>query len=127
MQSEKTKRKKRVAVVAALFIILGTAYGILVSVVHYGIPCIFHEITGLKCPGCGITSGIVCLMHFDFYGALRNNAFIFLIIPYILTVFIHTSLEYIRTGKYRLSTGKSFIDITFLVMLLLWGIFRNIF
>lgn len=127
MQNEKFTRKKRVAVVAALFIIFGTAYGILVSVLHFGIPCIFYEIIGLKCSGCGITSGIVCLMHFDFLGALRSNAFLFVIIPYILLVFVHTSKEYIRTGKYRLGTGKSFIDITFLVLLVLWGIFRNIF
>lgn len=126
MQNEKSKRKKGVALVAALFIICGTAYGILVSVVHFGIPCIFHEITGLKCPGCGITGGIVRIMHFDFYGAFQSNAFLFLIIPYVLLVFIHTSKEYILTGKYKLGTGKNLIDITFLILLVLWGIFRNI-
>lgn len=126
MQSEKSRRKKRVALVAALFVICGIAYGVLVSFIHFGIPCVFYEITGLKCPGCGITSGMVRLMHFDFVGAFQCNAFLYLIIPYILLVFIHTAREYILMGKYRLGTGKSFIDITFLVLLVLWGIFRNI-
>jgi hypothetical protein len=35
--------------------------------------CLFRLISGLPCPGCGITHSIISLMHFDFAAAWHNN------------------------------------------------------
>jgi hypothetical protein len=36
--------------------------------------CQFHRLTGLNCPGCGMTRAVYALLHGDFMMALRDNA-----------------------------------------------------
>jgi hypothetical protein len=36
--------------------------------------CPFHALTGLNCPGCGMTRSLHALLHADFLAALRDNA-----------------------------------------------------
>ena len=50
----------------------------------FSIPCLFHELTGLYCPGCGITRMIFSILQFDFYQAFRWNIFLFILIPIFL-------------------------------------------
>lgn len=126
MKTEIKQRIKRVALLAALFIIIGILYAVIISLLNFGIPCVFYKITGLRCPGCGMTRSILALIKFDVYGAIKYNAFSFFIIAYILCAFVCTSKEYILYGKYRLNAGKEFISIIFLVLLLLWFVVRNI-
>jgi hypothetical protein len=35
--------------------------------------CLFHEKTGLFCPGCGATRSALALSNGDWFGAMRNN------------------------------------------------------
>jgi hypothetical protein len=46
-----------------------------------GMPCIFHSLTGLHCPGCGATRAAHRLLHGDLAGALRMNALAVLALP----------------------------------------------
>jgi hypothetical protein len=42
--------------------------------------CLFHQMTGLNCPGCGMTRALYALLHGNFPLALKDNAlFIFTI------------------------------------------------
>ena len=67
------------------FILAGTLAGIAVLVfffnpaTHKIYPaCQFHQLTGLNCPGCGMTRAAYALLHGDFLIALHDNAlFIF--------------------------------------------------
>jgi hypothetical protein len=45
------------------------------------LPCIFHRMTGLYCPGCGMTRALHALVHFDLLRAIRMNAFFVLSAP----------------------------------------------
>lgn len=36
--------------------------------------CQFHRLTGLNCPGCGMTRAVYALLHGNFSAALRDNA-----------------------------------------------------
>jgi hypothetical protein len=51
-------------------------------------PCGFHAITGLWCPGCGLTRGTRALLHGDIQQALGFNLFT----PLVLGLFIYTWL-----------------------------------
>jgi len=45
------------------------------------LPCLFHQTTGLYCPGCGLTRAMHALVHFDLLRAIRMNAFFILSAP----------------------------------------------
>jgi len=45
------------------------------------LPCLFHQMTGLYCPGCGLTRAMHALVHFDLQRAIRMNAFFILSAP----------------------------------------------
>ncbi len=41
---------------------------------HFYPICLFHEVTGLNCPGCGMTRALYALLHGNFQLALKDNA-----------------------------------------------------
>ena len=63
-------------VVAAVSVV--TAAGLLYffnpSVWHIYPVCMFHQLTGWNCPGCGGTRAIYALLHGQLWLALRDNA-----------------------------------------------------
>ncbi len=44
------------------------------------LPCIFHEVTDVPCPGCGMTRACLSLTHGHFTDAWRYHPFSFLIV-----------------------------------------------
>ena len=63
------------------FVLAGTVLGIAALVfffnpaTHKIYPvCQFHRLTGLNCPGCGMTRAIYALLHGDLLTALHDNA-----------------------------------------------------
>ena len=49
-------------------------------VLNQEIKCLWNEMTGLYCPGCGITRMLIAMIQLDFYQAFRYNPFLFLLI-----------------------------------------------
>jgi hypothetical protein len=87
-------------------------------VTQIGIPCVFHELTGFYCPGCGMTRVALSLLHLDLYQAFRYNPLIFLISPlYII---------YTIANKKRLPRSSHVMLIVMLAVTLIFGLFRNI-
>lgn len=121
MNREQFTRFKRVVKKTALFIIAGILYAVIVRLLGRGIPCIFHEITGLRCPGCGITHSVMSILAFDIAGAIQSNALSVIILLFIIWTFLYTSYHYIKTGIYRLSAGGAIPEIGFLVCFVMWA------
>jgi hypothetical protein len=46
-------------------------------------PCIFHQVTGLDCPGCGTQRALHQLLHGNIIAALRLNAMFVLSLPLV--------------------------------------------
>jgi hypothetical protein len=44
-------------------------------------PCLFHQITGWNCPGCGATRATHDLLHGQFVRAFRDNALFVVALP----------------------------------------------
>ena len=64
--SEVKKRLQKTLLKYAIVFAIALAYLIFVLCTGIGIPCIFYEITGLKCVGCGISRMLVSIVKLDF-------------------------------------------------------------
>jgi hypothetical protein len=55
-------------------------------------PCIFYQLTGLYCPGCGAGRCFLALMRLEIYQAFRFQPLLFIFLPviayYLLKVYI---------------------------------------
>ena len=60
-------------------------------------PCPFRSLTGLWCPGCGLTRATHHLLHGDVLGALRYNA----LLPFVLML-----ITLLWVDWYARSTGQ---------------------
>jgi len=107
------KKKIAIAITGILIIILVVKFGL-------RIPCLFHELTGLYCPGCGGTRAVVSLIELKPYQALRYNIIITLLIPVFLICLFY---KYVLKGKKKI---PNWIWWTLLIILVLFGILRNI-
>ena len=62
------------AIFSAILAILATLYYFNPSEHSFYPVCQFHRLTGLNCPGCGMTRAVHALLHGNFMAALHANA-----------------------------------------------------
>lgn len=55
-------------------------------------PCIFHDLTGIYCPGCGNTRALSALMHGDVAGCFAKNAIFVPLLCCLLAIMIRPKL-----------------------------------
>jgi hypothetical protein len=72
--------------------------------------CLFHEVTNLYCPGCGVQRSLHALLNGHFLTAISFNLLFILFLPlisYFLFVFLagkkHSSHSFIYKTKFSLS------------------------
>ncbi len=106
------------AAVVVLYVMFFTATDI-------GIPCAFHEITGMQCPGCGMTHALSSIIQGDFTEAFRYNALSLTICPMIVIYLLARALKYIKTGQEEFSFMEILFLIICLVICVLYFLFRN--
>ena len=113
--------KMKLILILISFLII---YFILNELLDVGIPCLFYEITGYYCPGCGITRVLFSLLKLDFYQAFRYNPLIFiliiitgiyLLVKFILKKFMNISIEI-----------PNYVYYILLIIVIIFGILRNI-
>ena len=121
-------RRKRQHKALAFTAVLGLAALALAFLASRGIavPCLFHRLTGLLCPGCGNTRAAVALMRLELSAALSYNLFAPLEFFYIGWVYFFTAKHYIRTNRIAYRTPSIAFDICVLVVVVAWGIVRNL-
>ncbi len=51
------------------------------------LPCVFYEVTGLYCPGCGMTRATNAILHFKFLEAIGYNLLPLILAPFFLFYF----------------------------------------
>ncbi|MBP3304856.1 MAG: DUF2752 domain-containing protein [Oscillospiraceae bacterium] len=99
MEQWDRERLRRSVKKCAYLLAAGTAYLIFVKITGWGIPCLFHLLTGKFCPGCGITRMFAALAELDLPGALRSNALALLLLPFCVIFGLRRWLIWLKTGS----------------------------
>lgn len=120
--------KQRIIAISVLVLIL--AYACLSACFHVGLPCIFHTLTGLYCPGCGLGRSVLSLLSGDWKQAFRYNVLLMpCILPGILLL-LESFVEVMMGRPYHKILIIRILErsgIFIALILVFFGILRNIF
>ena len=120
------KRIRNVALLYSAIAMIGILYYVIFRKWHLGLPCILNSLTGLSCPGCGLTRAIVAISRGDFLTALSLNCLIYLYIAYGIWFVSTATVRYIKGKQDPLIFGPNFVHISILALAAVFGIVRNI-
>ena len=87
--------------------------------------CVFHKLTGLQCMGCGTQRMLHALLHGDLRGAMEANAMVVLLLPF-LGGLVWIEINRTRYPRLYVAVHSRGIIIGFAVILMAWGILRNL-
>jgi len=77
--------------------------------------CMFHQLTGLYCPGCGATRALSAMLHGDLKSSLHNNLLLFPLLALIAVLIVKPEISLKRP-----------VAIAIVAVVLLFTILRNI-
>lgn len=125
-------RKKKLKIIAVLLPILAVT-GFIVLKVNIDfflglLPkiCIFYEITGWQCTGCGNTRSVLALLRGDIIAALGYNISIPLIIFGLLLLYVELVTEAFGKKKLKLFPRKPLSWILFAIFMAGYFVLRNV-
>jgi hypothetical protein len=101
--------------IAATVVALVLVAGVLIFVIAP--PCLFYELTGLKCAGCGMTRAARRMLQGDFAGAFRLNAVMVVLTPIVGAGAVISPRSFL----------KPHVALSLVAVLLAWAVVRNIF
>ena len=119
------ERSKRLALLCAFGLLL-VAGGVLLSRAELGIPCPFHLVTGLDCPGCGVTRMLSALAAGDLAAAWRANPGLLALSPVLALLALVLAAGWLRTGQIKPSRWQSVLLWGCVGLLLAFGVLRNL-
>ena len=115
-------------------LVLAGAAGLQLTLVSFSLPgwvCPIFHITGIPCPGCGLSRAIMLLLRGDLRGSLRYHAFapIFLltIVAVILASVLPRSITEPVVSKAEELEGKTRLTTMILIGLVLYWLARLLF
>ena len=73
------KGRALLSIVAAYMV--GSALLLAFTGIDICVPCLWTTIFGMHCPGCGLTTASIHLIHFDLVGAWEKNPLVFVVLP----------------------------------------------
>lgn len=103
----------------------GLLYLVWLKLTGIAVPCVFYRVTGLKCPGCGITRMLIALSGFRIKEAFLSNPFLLVTLPLLLFIIL-----YIRAKEKRgeaLPKWCRWLIWIYLFSLIIFGIVRNLY
>lgn len=120
------KRVQKVITAAIIIIAAGLLYYVLNRYTGFAIPCYIRKLTGLYCPGCGITGMLIDLIHLDFFGAFTHNQMLFISLPFIIYIIVKVSVGYIVHGTTKLKKADNIMVYVMIALFLIFFVIRNI-
>lgn len=125
LPAEQRRRLKKAGAALLAAFGAGLFYAMLCAA-GYAIPCVFHAVTGLYCPGCGISRMCLALLRFDFGSAFQYNAAALLTLPVFAAWGIYTLYGYLKTGTSRPTGAVKCLVWALTAFFLLFGVLRNL-
>ena len=122
----KKARLKKLLMNIFLLGMAGLLYGIFVSYTGLAIPCLFRKVTGLLCPGCGVTGMCVALLHLNWRGAFSCHPVLFVLLLPLTAVFICGAAGYVQNGRFRFARWQNLILYVSVAALVIFGVVRNL-
>ena len=89
--------------------------------------CLLHRLTGLYCPGCGISRMFLHILKGEWQEAFSSNCVVFCLLPFFGAGYLRHTYRYIRFDKRGLSRTENRLCYLVIVILILFGIVRNIY
>lgn len=120
------KRLIRVITYTLCIFMAGFVYGIFARYTGLAIPCPVYTVTGLKCPGCGVTRMCMALMQLDFREAFLCHPVLFLLLIPLGTVCMGIAVTYVKDGTKTLRPWQNIILYISIVLLIGYGVVRNL-
>ncbi len=74
--------------------------GLAVFFVDGIVVCPMKRVTGIPCPGCGMTRAVRLLLHGDFAGATRMHPLVWVVIPLLAVLAALEVRGYVREGAW---------------------------
>ena len=109
-------------ILSILAICLGVTACVVLLLVPPGSPhakwlprCMFHQLTGLYCPGCGATRALSAMLHGDMKASLHNNLRLFPLLALIAVLIVKPEISLKRP-----------VAVAIVAVVLLFTILRNI-
>jgi len=121
----KTDRLRQL-LTAGLFFAAAVVVQLILMKLGHGIRCPFRVITGLKCPGCGVSHMAMHLLTGHPVRAFFDNPVVFCELPVLAVVIGRKEYRYYKTGRGTLTRGEEIAVILCLIALLVFGVLRNI-
>lgn len=118
-------KKGFIFVLSVTILLVGAFIGFL-AYKGISVPCLFYEITGIKCPGCGNTRAALALLRFDLKASFRYNLLFALEMLYLARVYVICAKNFINNKGFKYYVRPRIIDIGFFVLLILWTVIRNL-
>ena len=122
----KKARLKKLLMNIFLLGMAGLLYGIFVSYTGLAIPCLFRKVTGLLCPGCGVTGMCVALLHLDWRGAFSCHPVLFVLLLPLTAVFICSAAGDVQNGRFWFARWQNLILYVSVAALVIFGVVRNL-
>lgn len=110
----------------AALLLGGCTYAFLCRLLGFGLPCPIRIVTGLKCPGCGISRMCLRLLEGDLRGTWAANPAILCLLPLGAAVGMDVTVRYVRTGKALPGRWANVALLIMIAVLLAFGVWRNV-
>ncbi len=120
------KRLFRVLAWAGAVALAGLVYAGVVRALGRGFWCPVWSLTGLYCPGCGVSRMFLRLLRLDLPGAFRANPLLFAALPLIGALLCVRGVRYVKTGERGTPRWEERLWVTLAGVFVVYGLLRNL-
>ncbi len=107
-------------------LLAGALYAVFISVTGLYVPCPFRLVTGLYCPGCGISHYCTAMLRLDFSAAWAANPFLFIVLPLLFLYLLYKAYRYIAKGDRTYKKPETVGLWLLIAAAVVFGVLRNV-